>query len=450
MEPREPEESFADDRRVEISDLPGYEQGRRGTPHLRGLLFRPGSRLLFQAAGLFALFLFCLALLLSSVPGLRSSVLTTLLDLHSTPTAGTGPQINLLYVNAAPPWGVLSIDGKQLVRIPDPASGRPLRLGPGTHHLVWQAAPFPTRFCAISVPSLPTDTCPADETAQTPDQHLAWIVSFANSMLTLPRAQQDMLNGQIQRTLDSFQASDLVQPGEQFAETTSAGSGSDPQPPVAVADQPLHATLHLTLDSQGVGNACTSGGTVNACTINERRCGGLCTQSSQGVFWNVLAVVKTSWTYTTLDGRLVATDMADAQGSAARIEHVLALAIRWDGAHWHVQAAPQFFNGPIPCVTASDYAAISNTFGTSPFQAFSWRYVPAPNLAAGCLVVLTSITNGGPSPSAGSQILYLHRFGLFIAINHLAQEYNPLLPHPTPYELSLAHQLAAQAQIAFS
>lgn len=410
---------------------------------------RPGPRL-FQAGGILVLLLFCLALLLSSAPGLRSAVFTILPGHNATPTTGPGPRIDLLYIDAAPPWGALSIDGRPLARLPDPASGHPLHLAAGTHHLIWRAAPFPTRFCTLSVPSLPTDTCPADATAQTPDQHLAWIVSFANSMLTLARAQQDTLNGQIQRTLDSFQASDLVQPGEQFAETTMESNALNPASPTAIAGQPLRATLHLTLDSQGVANACTSGGTVNACTINERRCGGLCTQSSQGVFWNVLAVIKTSWTYTTLDGRVVATNMADAQGSAARLEHVLALAVRWDGAHWRVQAAAQFFNGPIPCVTASDYAAISDTFGSSPFQAFSWRYIPAPNLAAGCLVVLTSITNGGPSPTASSQILYLHRFGIFIAINRLAQEYNPFLPHPTPYELDLARQLAAQAQVAFS
>jgi hypothetical protein len=300
------------------------------------------------------------------------------------------------------------------------------------------------------VPTLSTDTCQADETAQTPGQHLAWIVSLANSMLTLSRREQNALNLQIQRTLDRFQTSDFVQPGEQFAETATIGSGPTAQFPIAVAGQPLRATLHLTLDSQGVGNACTSGATVNACTINERRCGGLCTQSSQGLFWKVLAVVKTSWTYTALDGRVVATNMADAQGNAAHIEHVLALGIRWDGANWQIQASPQFFNGPIPCVTASDDAAISDTFGTSPFQAFSWRYIPASNLATGCLVVLTSITNGGPSPTASSQILYLHRFGILIAINRLAQEYNPFLPHPTPYELGLARQLAAEEQIAFS
>jgi hypothetical protein len=450
MEPREPEETFADDQHVEISDLPGYEQSRAGRSQAQRTLFRPGPRSLFQAGGVLVLLLFCLALLLSNAPGLRSAVLTVL-GQKTTPTAGTGPRIDRLYVNATPPWGALSIDGRPLARLPDPASGQPLHLGPGTHHLIWRAAPFPTRFCTLSVPFLPTDTCSADATAQTPGQHLAWIVSFANSMLTLARTQQDTLNGQIQRTLDSFQASDLVQPGEQFAEMTTASNVLPNSPsPIAVAGQPLHATLHLMLDSQGTANACTSGGTVNACTINERRCGGLCTQSSQGMFWNVLAVVKTSWTYTTLDGRVVATDVADAQGSAARLEHVLALAMRWNGVRWQVQAAAQFFNGPIPCVTASDYAAISDTFGTSPFQAFSWRYIPAPNLAAGCLVVLTSITNGGPSPTASSQILYLHRFGIFIAINRLAQEYNPFLPHPTPYELGLARQLAAQAQIAFS
>lgn len=450
MEPREPEEAFADDQHVEIVDLPGYERTTTGAPRFQRTLRALRQRRLFQSTAIFTLILLCLLFLLNGAPGLRSFVLTDILGVNPTPTSQEGLDIDLFYVNAAPPWGVLSIDGKKLARLPDPASGQPLRLGPGSHHLVWRAAPFPTQSCVVSVPSLLTDTCLANETAQTPNQHLAWIVSFENSMLTLPKEQQKTLNMQIQQTLDDFQASDIVQPGEQFVETTASGDGPDPRVPVGTANQPLRATLQITLDSEGEGNACTGGNTVNACTVNERRCGGLCTQSSQGMSWNVLAVVRTSWIYTTLDGRVVAANMADAEAGAALIEHVLALTIRWDGSNWNVQAAPQFFNGPIPCVAAADDAALSNNFGTTPFQAFNWRYVPASNIAAGCLIVLTSIANGGPSPTPSSQLLYLHRFGTFIAVNRLAQEYNPYLPHPTSYELSLARQLAAQAQIAFS
>ncbi len=451
MEPREPEEPFADDQHVEIVDLPGYERPAANAPRLQRTLRRFRQHRLFQATAIFILILLCLLFLLNGAPGLRSFVLTDILGANPTPTSLRGPNIDLFYVNAAPPWGALTIDGKTLARLPDPAAGVPIRLGPGSHHLIWRAAPFPTRSCVISVPSLRADTCLATETSQTPDQHLAWIISFQNSMLTLPKEQQNALNAQIQQILDGFQASDIVQPGERFVEITASGDGPNPQFPIGVANQPLRATLHLTLDSGGTANACAGGGiTVNACTVNEQRCGGLCTQSSEGMSWDVLAVVRTSWTYTTLDGRVVAANMADAEAGAALIEHVLALTIRWDGTNWHVQAAPQFFNGPIPCVAAADDASISNNFGTTPFQAFDWRYAPASNIAAGCLIALTSITNGGPSPTPNSQLLYLHRFGIFIAVNRLAQEYNPYLPHPTSYELSLARQLAAQAQIAFS
>ena len=450
METREPEESLVDDQHVEIVDLPGYERAKAGKPRFQHTLRRLWQHRLVQVAGILVLVLFCLLALLNGAPGLRSFMLTNILGVNPTPTSMIGPNIDLFYVNAAPPWGVLSIDGKGLARLPDPAAGLPLRLGPGSHRLTWRAAPFPTQSCVISVPSLSTDTCLATETSQTPEQHLAWIVSFQNSMLTLPKGQQDALNARIQQKLDGLQASELVQPGEQFVETTASGDGPDPRVPIGAANQPLRATMHLTLDSAGEGNACTSGETVNICTINEERCGGLCTQGSQGTAWNVLAIVRTSWTYATLDGRVVAADMADAEGGASLIEHVLALTIRWDGANWHVQAAAQFFNGPIPCVAAADDGSISSNFGTTPFQAFEWRYIPAPNIAAGCLIALTSISNGGPSPTASSQLLYLHRFGMFIAVNRLAQEYNPYLPHPTPNELSLARELAALAHISIA
>src|SRR5581483_1772994 len=142
MEARKPEDQFIDDRGVEIVDLPGYERVKAGKPR-----FQDTRRRLFQSAGILILVLFCLVLLLDSATGLRSFVLTNILGVNPAPTSMIGPNIDLFYVNATPPWGVLSIDGNRQARPPDPAAGLPLRLGRGSHHLTWRAAPFPIQSC---------------------------------------------------------------------------------------------------------------------------------------------------------------------------------------------------------------------------------------------------------------------------------------------------------------
>ena len=448
----EPEEPFADDQDVEISDLPDDETGKQTWEKMRGKLrsLQPRRWRLLQGVAIALLGGCLLFLLLRGTPGLNGSPFTSIFGPPPTPTAFNGPQSSLFYVDASPPWGILSIDGKRLARLPDETSGQPLQLAAGSHRLTWQAAPFSTQSCVISVPSSFTDTCTATESVQTPDRHFAWIISFRNSLDTLPQNQQNALGAQIQQALNGLQSSDSVHPGEQFVDTPLNSHAPVIPPPTMTARQTLRATLHLTWPGRFQGGTCMGGNTPNSCEMNGLDCHALCTLDNQGQdnAWHVATVVATSWTYTALNGSIVAANATDESGE--EIDHLLPLTITWDGARWHVQAASQFINGPIPCVAATDQGTIGNTFGTSPFQAFSWNFVPAQNIAAGCLIVLTSLVNGGPSPTPNSQIIYLHRFGLFIAINRLAREYNSSAPGPTAYELSLARELAAQGHIAFS
>jgi hypothetical protein len=250
----------------------------------------------------------------------------------------------------------------------------------------------------------------------------------------------------IQQALDQLQASETVYPGERFIDT-GANSGG----PMNTARQELNATLHLTTDSNTSGSdACTGGDNIGSCKLNGQDCHVLCTQAS--IFpntWNIVVLVQTSWTYTTQDGHVVATNMSDELGGARFLGHFLPLTIKWDGSNWHVQATQKFLNNsgfiPISCVSAADDSLISNTFGTSPWQAFDWRYIAASNPAVGCLLVVTAISSNGSSPTTSSQIIYLHRFGVSLAINRLAQQYNPEMPHPDAYELQLAKQIATRA-----
>lgn len=443
----EPEELFADDQGVEITNLPGDERRRFRARRAPGALVRRGR--LFRWIGIIALGVCCLVLLLRSTPGLSGSLLRGIFGPLPTPATSNGQDIHLFYVNASPPWGILSVDGKKIIHPIDAASRQPLQLAPGSHHLTWQATPFLPQSCIISAPASFQDTCRATGTTLTPTGELAWVISFQDSISTLPPDQQSTLAARIQQELDGLQTSDLVQVGERFLDNPLDDRAPRPALFEETARQTLRATLHLTRPTGYVpGGTCMGANIPNSCEINGQDCNMLCSLGSQGNLWNVASVVATSWTYTTLDGQLVAADMADEYGE--NIEHLLPLTISWDGRLWHVQAAQQFIDGPIPCVAASDQNALGNTFGVSPFQSFTWNFVPASDIAAGCLIVLTSLVNGGPSPTTSSRIVYLHRFGLFIAINHLAQEYASSAQHPTAYELHLARELAAQGHLSFS
>ncbi len=361
----------------------------------------------------------------------------------------TSLDIDLFYVNPGPAWARLTVDGELIARLPVVGRGSPIQLAPGVHQFRWQAAPFSSQSCSISVPTSITDTCMATETTSPPDQRSAWIVSFGASLLTLPTNPRRTLTTAIQQALNQFQASETVYPGERFIDI-GVNSGS----PINTARQELNATLHLTTDSSTSGSdACTGGDNIGSCKLNGQDCHALCTRAS--IFpntWNIVALVQTSWTYTTQDGHVVATNMSDELGGARFLGHFLSLTVKWDGSNWHVQATQEFLNNsgsiPISCVSASDDSLISNTFGTSPWQSFNWRYIAASNPAAGCLLVVTAISSNGSSPTTSSQIIYLHRFGVSLAINRLAQQYDPEMPHPDAYELLLARQVAAQVQVS--
>lgn len=445
----EPEKPFADDQDVEITDLPG--SGNEAPGRTRGSSRRPARsrrQHLFRWIGIVILGVCCLALLLRATPGLNGSLLTGIFGPVLTPTASSGPDIHLFYVNAEPPWGSLSIDGKRQARLPDMKASHPVQLAPGSHRLVWQAAPFSPQSCVVSVPSSFADTCTEAESVHMPDGQAAWIIDFTDSMFTLSANQQIALSTEIQQALNTLQASDLVQPGEQFLDMSNGTGASSPPSPAKTTQQTLHAILHLTRFGYLQGDSCMGANTPNSCNVNGQDCHMLCTLGNQGNVWNVAIVVGLSWTYTTLSGRVLAENRADEYGTD--FDHLLPITITWDGARWHVQAAQRFMNGPIPCVAASDQNTLGNAFGTSSFQAFNWLVVPAPDIAAGCLIVLTSLSKSTPSPSASERIVFLHRFGVFIAINRLAQEYDASAPHPTAYEMNLARALAAQGHISFS
>lgn len=439
-------EPFAADQDIEITNLPSDSQASATTslPRVRTRISpeRLHRRRLLQLGGTLAISVLCLLLVLRNVPGLGSALITGIFGPAPTPTtaAATGPNINLFYVNATPPWGILSVDGKRVAHPPTPLLSQPLQLTPGQHHFSWQAEPFQPQSCVISVPSRFTDTCQASATSQAPGGQRDWVISFQVSLSTLPSDQQKELIARIQQTLDDLSTSDIVHPGEHFEHISNSGNGSLP---IDTAHQPLRGTLRPTLDSNPDGS-CMGENNSDLC-VQGQDCHLLCAWQGSISSWDVMAVIKSSWTYATLEGKIIATDMADALGGAALREHLLALNISWSGQQWQVQATSTFFGSPIPCASVADTGAISTVFGNSIAQTSNWKYGYSTNSAAGCLLILTLRAAGTPSSTPGTQFIYLHRFGVDLAVNTPARQYNPSMPRPDAYEMRLASQLADQA-----
>lgn len=447
MDSGETKDPFAEDQQVEITDLPGKARVAKTPSPVQAFPRLLRQRRLLKIAGLILLGVLCMAFLFHNTPGAWLSLRSTIFGATPAP----GQYIDLFYVNAGPAWARLTIDGKSIANAPVEGQRPPLRLAPGTHQFIWKAAPFPIQRCSISVPSRNSDTCVSTETTSAPDDQRAWIVIFKASLLTLTNDARRALTTVILHVLSSLQDSATVHSGEHFIDTLNSSGG-----PINTARQELTATLNLTLDSNNNDSSCTGGDNlVGSCQLNGQDCYALCTQAnSVPGYWNVAALVRTSWTYTNLEGHVVAANMDDELGGAAILDHFLPLNISWDGTNWHVQAGQGFLKGssqvPISCASASDEAALDNVFGSSSWQAFNWRYITADNLADGCLLILTSIQNNLPSPTTSAQIVYLHRFGVFVAINLLAQQYDPEMPRPDAYEMTLAQKLAGQNHLVIA
>lgn len=449
MNPDEPEELFPEDQQVEITDLPDKDQLSNGLrPPLQKAvrLFRRKRPL--QLVVLATLCVLCLALLLHATSGLHLPFLNIAPSSSPATSAPDGPTIRQFYVNMGPGWATLTIDGKYIANPPTGEPRQPLQLAQGRHQFSWRAAPFPAQNCSISVPASLSDTCTATETAQTPNGQLAWLIMFTDhiSLQSLPATARNALTAAIQQATRLLQVSTIVYPGEHFLVISPRGG------PISIAQRELRATLNLMPDFNGAFGSCNA---PSSCYLNGQDCHELCTTES-GIpgTWMIAALVHSAWTYATMDGHVIAGNMPDEQGGAAYTDHTLPLNITWDGENWHAHITPDYLDSTsrlsISCVSAADDISISNAFNISFHQAFNLEYLPASNNASGCLVVLAPVATSNSTPTTGTPIVYLHRFGLFLAVNRQAQEYDPRMPHPDAYEMKLAHEIAAQAHLSFT
>ena len=381
-----------------------------------------------------------------------------------TPTATLLPGENLFYVTTDPSWGTVSVDGRTLANPPKLGS-EPLTLAAGAHTIVWNAAPLPPQKCLIFVPQQQSSggNCSTTDQATVKsgkDAGLqATVVEFALDSTMLTSTQFTSLSHAIQTYFNTFQATDMVQPGEQYVVANAPNN-------VATATQPLKAIFKLHLDTNSNSTLpCYTG------NIGEQSCGSCYTFCNPSVVfdfngpfgyvslpttWDIYVVSGATWDYTTLSGQSVAANQPDTIASST-LEYTFPLFITWTGSQWHVSDMPQkndfnFFFGYTPPCAVTEAILQNNNSLSNPFYSITINGPPQnlfwqdnnsdKNLAQGCLAgAVIQPGNGTPVAANAPEAYILYRFGVLLAANSLAHRWWPNLPVANGYEQSIVQQL---------
>ena len=335
----------------------------------------------------------------------------------------------------------------------------PLRFERGQHQLVWQADPFLAQRCTVSVPPNFADTCSDHETTQDSSGLSAWVITFSESLATLAGTPRAAL---LQAALDARQSTDTVRPGEHYvlAADNPTCSRNDAQgfQCYATSSRPLRATLSFRLDTNEASNETCIDIQPGNCTLNYQDCRLFCTgsflASSSTPEWDVVAPVLSLWTFATMDGRVLARDVPDdsAQDYATGQtldESLVQLHITWDSLGWHVAVSVTMgsqgsgYFDPVCAAMTQQVRPLNPPADANGEPLYlQWQFASGTLPAAGCLAVGTSQPEDGlttPTPPHAPQpvFYYLHRFGVLLAMNKLAQSAGLLVPLADAYEQQL-------------
>jgi hypothetical protein len=444
----------SDEFDAEVSDV-RPRAGAAATPPARSPLqprLTPRRRL----ARLAVVLAFGLALLvvLSSIPAVRDDAVGLANRVLPPPTPTLTPGTDLFYLLPNPPGVDVWVDGHMRARIPPPGDPHPIRLAPGQHVFAWRSRIFPflPLQCSVSVPPAPTDTCPVLLPQQLPDQLRSApgrVIALHPTLDALPADAGAQLATAVQGALDGIRSTALVQPGEFYYSAppneTSSGPGK--------ATQPLRVTLSYQFNSPGgYPDPCVVSQLAVPCRFPGQNCTLLCTVpqppaavASAPSVWIAAALVSSRWRYTTLGGQVVVAPITDAVDG-----EIAVLRITWDGAAWHVTPLVGYTSGlPVADDLVCDparYWLYNGSWGfmlTSPPFGAQVQFVSDATPIDGCLVVLD------PFPGSDAPAAFLERFGVLLAVNEAANAPGADLPMADSAEQSLAHRLAAQAQLTF-
>jgi hypothetical protein len=433
------------------------------------------------------LFLVTIGVLLGSISDIRG--LLASMWSEPAPTGTAVPENLFFYVQENPSWGQFTIDGHPLTRLPRIARDQPLSFSPGTHQIIWQAAPFNARTCLFTVVNILTFSSPClkqqdinSQVANKPAKLAlplsmpVMLFTFFASLNDLPPGQRTSLVQQTQTLFSLPNSSEQVYPGEAYAVSEQAAEANPSlcQPVkgfalcFARANQPLVASLSAQLDtSTALDDPCVAAG---LCGTIGQDCRQFCNpfSGSEGVSpgWDIGAVIHLLWTYKTLSGQVIASNQPDSaiRGSAAGYVPVT-LHITRDRQGWHIALLPgpeSTLNDPSCMGIERDistlYTAISN--GSAGF-AMQEAGPPQTQIAEGCLEVFelqsflpqpfpnatnTPLPEPSSTPVSHEPAYFLFRFGVILAVNPMAHSLLPKLPMADSYEQNLAQHLLASMQ----
>ena len=370
------------------------------------------------------------------------------------------PSTSYFGLDANPPWGSLSVDGKRVALFSRGAYTL-FSLPPGQHTLTWHAAPFAPQQCRISVPlGSGRDTCQFPDAAPHLGGTISAYISFPTNLTMLSARQRTALIQAAQAVLDRQQSSETVQAGEVYAQTPAVSGTNTRSCTVvlqraaicfAAAHQPLQATLRLQLDTGPSPAApCANG----ACDSGNQDCRLLCDVPafagsniiSSPTVWQASVLVQLLWQFTTRDGRVVEENQPDSFILGQQNALTVPLNITWNGMGWGV--IPTSHSGSFGSDAPVCQAAVGDMYtlvlasappNTEP------QLVPGPTPASGCLISIPpgSGLHGTPMPTPpASMVAYvIQRFGVLLAVNAMAHRLWPFLPVADASTQHIAQQL---------
>ncbi len=362
-------------------------------------------------------------------------------------------------LDANPPWGHLSVDGKS-VALMSTGAFTLFSLPRGRHILTWRAAPFPPQQCVLSAPvNSGSDTCQLADAAPHLSRSISAYIRFPTNLSTLSAAQRAGLIQAAQAVLNSQQSSETVQTGELYARTAEAAGSNTRSCTVlqaaafcfATAHQPLKATLLLQLDTGTSPDVpCAAG----ACDSGSQGCRFFCdlpafvgsNRTLSPAMWQASVLVHLLWQFATLDGRLAEENQADTFILGQQNDFEVLLNITWNGKQWNVTPTRQNVslgnNDPVCDAAFGDLYILA--FASNPPDVET-QLVPGPTPASGCLIknTLQSGPNAQHTPTAAPlTVAYvIQRFGVLLAVNATAHRLWPFLPIADAYAQQVAQQL---------
>lgn len=378
--------------------------------------------------------LLAVVLVIATNPAANSSLYTVFHFPTPIPSPTPLPGGDLIYLERAAPWGIVTLDGKRSASANPGTTISWIKLGRGRHTLAVTQAPFPTLRCTISAPARTSDTCPLFSPLDNGGEQSgagvglpggARFIDLGARFSLLPRDAQDALVAAVKAELTQPSAPVTLSPGDHYVRDDGT---------LAVADTTLQATFVPTLVLPAPEVASDSSSCVSFCDISGANLGGNAT-------WNIMISMLGNWHIVTPEGQVLTESapmfVSDPLYEGYSESMQVSISLLWTG-RWQVSAQDGF--GGIWSPTCGTAETMANAvLGKSQVSILGMNMQDGRTAEQGCVVEIT------PSdPGASGPIDLLYRVGVLLAANDIAHRTFPSLPEASSAERTAARQLLTQ------